>query len=128
LAAIIPGRRNVHSRAEVSISRSISACQAVIKSLGESEISAYHCNARRQASRPRIAGERGDLHARILQLREQMAADVAASSYDEDTIQAGPILPAESQFLHPYCPNVTLNTRVSPLRISTVLTLCNPFF
>jgi hypothetical protein len=68
----------------------IDAIQAPIKGLGKSEISAHHLNVWRQTSRVRVAGERADSHARGRQLRENLAADVAGCSDDEDTIHARP--------------------------------------
>jgi hypothetical protein len=41
----------------------IDVVQALIQSLGESEISAYYIDVRRQTSRVRVAGERADSHA-----------------------------------------------------------------
>src|ERR1700680_3621073 len=66
--------------------------QAFIKGLGESAISAYQIKVWRQTSRVRVAGECADSHTHGRQLRENLAADVAGSSNDEDTKT---IVPAE---------------------------------
>ena len=60
---------------------------------GASEIATDHINVWRQISRVRVAGERADSHPSGRQLRQNLAAYVAGSSNDQNSIY-GTILPA----------------------------------
>ena len=66
----------------------VDAFKACIKGFRNSQISAHHLNLWRQTSRVRIARHRADLRARGYQLRNNLVADVAGCSDDEDTIHA----------------------------------------
>src|SRR4029077_9495970 len=68
----------------------VDAIETSIKSVGKSEISANHLNLRREASRAWIACHRADSRARGRQSRDNLTADGAGPSNNENMIHAGP--------------------------------------
>ena len=68
----------------------IDAIETAIEGFRDSEISTHHFHVRRQASRPRVADERADFHARGRQLQDDLATDPAGRSDDENAIHREP--------------------------------------
>src|SRR5262245_16438942 len=64
----------------------VDAVQTPIKRFGKTEISAHHLNRWWQISRLWIAGHRSDLRARSLQFTDNLAADIAGCSDNENAI------------------------------------------
>src|SRR5258708_7457662 len=97
----------------------IDAIQAFIQGLGKGEISAYHVNVWRQISRVRVACERADSHVRRRQLGENLAADPAGSSDDEDAIHARPCYRRHTGLRA--CPDFHAAARMSTIREVTTV-------
>ena len=80
----------------------VDAIQASIQGLGTVRSPRTTSTCGGKASRVRIADQRADLHARGRQLRENLAADVAGSSNDEDAFHASTILSAVANPVEAY--------------------------
>ena len=66
----------------------IDTIEARIRGLGESEISANHLDLWWEPSRARVARQRADLRDPVRQSRENLTADGASSSDNENMIHA----------------------------------------